>query len=94
MSFSIMTQCLPGMYSTLCFVDINTLISPITIVAPKFVCSNICMLFSSGIVHITGVHSDDHLGQREAQSLQQGIQGLSQPPDGNYPPDYLIVIKI
>lgn len=47
------------------------------------------VLYSSGIVRITGFHPDDHLGQREAQSLQQGVQGLSQPPDGHYPPDSL-----
>nr|XP_046227807.1 very-long-chain enoyl-CoA reductase isoform X2 [Scatophagus argus] len=40
-------------------------------------------------VHITGVRSDEHLGQREAQSLQQGVQGLSQPPGGHHPSDSL-----
>lgn len=44
----------------------------------------------SGILHITGIHSNDYLGQREAQSVQQGVQGLSQPQDGHYPPDPMI----
>ncbi|KAF3703358.1 Very-long-chain enoyl-CoA reductase [Channa argus] len=48
---------------------------------------------ASGIVHSTGVHPDDRLGQREAQSLQQGVQGLSQLPDGHYPPDSLTVLE-
>lgn len=48
---------------------------------------------ASGLVHIIGVHSDDHLGQREAQNLQQGVQGLSQPPDGYNTVDSLIAVE-
>lgn len=92
MSFSIMTQCLPGMY--------GTFFHESSYCASNNSFTEICMfyklniLYPSGIVHIIGVHSDVHLGQREAQSLHQGVQGLPQPPDGHYPPDTLIVIKI
>lgn len=51
------------------------------------------ILSFSGILHITGVYSDDHLGQRKAQSLHQGIQGLSQSPSGYYTSDSLIMVK-
>lgn len=87
MSFSIMTQCLPGMFSSIAAVHY-------VLVAEIHLCIlYLYVLFSSGIVHITGVPSDGHLGQREAQSLQQRVQGLSQRPDGHYPPGSLILIK-
>lgn len=50
--------------------------------------------YFSGIVHVIGVYSDDHLGKRKTQSIQQGVQGLSKPPDGHYSSDSLIVIDM
>ena len=44
----------------------------------------------SGILHFTDVHSNDYMGQREAQGLQPRVQGLSPSQDGHYPPDSMI----
>lgn len=121
MSFSIMTQCVPGMHSTCAFVNTNsqftftapahnvdtvdcrrvighTVSSPYLSAPSSLIIETVPLLwyvlFFSGIVHFTGLHSDDHLGQMEAQSLQQGVQGLSQPSDGHYSPDSLTVVEI
>ena len=51
------------------------------------------VLSCSGLVHTIGVHSNDHLGQREAQNLQQGVQRLPQPPDGYNTSDSLTVVE-
>lgn len=53
----------------------------------------LCVLSFSCIVHFTDLHSDEHLGQRKAQSLQQGVQGLSWPSHGHYSPDSLTVVE-
>lgn len=53
--------------------------------------TTVFLFFSfSGVLHVTGIHSNDYLGQREAPSVQQRVQGLSQPQDGHYPPDFMI----
>lgn len=88
MSFSIMTQCLPGTIS-----HYDLLAAPITTAEFKWICPHVGMfLYSSCFVHITGVHSDDRVGQRKAQSIQQGVQGLPKRPDGHYPAHSLTMI--
>lgn len=47
------------------------------------------ILHFSGILYITGIHSNDDMGQREAPSIQHRVQGLSHPEDGHYPPNSL-----
>lgn len=96
-SFSVMTQSLPGMHTTAHYLHITLSNSTACAsvwwemaVSREFhltIMSSSLIFLPSGFLHNFGVRPDEHLGKREAQGLRQGVQGLSKAPNVNHPFD-------